>query len=396
MAMRLTHVLDEQTHEDGVRLLSLLLQLMPAGRVEQRVIVMGRTPATLRPPPGVEVSRIARRFNWPLAGGPDLRRMLGRHRPDLVHGWGADAAAVAAAVRPGQCPMVTTISDPADAGRSGRWWPGTAAGRNQATGHKTGAAENLPREQEKALVPRTAGRAGGAGDVLCSSRLVQRRLVQSGIPLEATTVIRPGVDSAAIGRAKQTFRRSDLGLPPEGRVLLTASPPSRAGGQYYAIWAAAILHQVWPDACLVVPGTSREQRRLARFVERIYCPQIYFFTGDRYSPAELLAVSDMLVVPAVDDVPTAWLAWAMSASVPIVGSAVPAVTELITDRQNGFLCEPGAPQTLATGIRSAAESGDTARQCVEAARTQARELFSARPCVDRYLEVIERSDRPLY
>ena len=67
------------------------------------------------------------------------------------------------------------------------------------------------------------------------------------------------------------------------------SPPTREGGHFYAVWAAAILHQIWPDARLIVPGVSREQRRLHRLIDGIYCPDIYRLTADRYEPIELLA-----------------------------------------------------------------------------------------------------------
>ena len=372
MPTHLTHVLDEATHEDGVRLLSLLLASIPRDRVEQRVIVIGRTPAMLTVPTNVEVSRIGRRFSWPIAWRPELDRLLAGNRPDAVYAWGT-AATIVLAGHYDRHPVSTVICEPADAGSYSRWWRG-AAGRD------------------------------GVIEVLCASDMVQRRLLESGVPTEATAVIRPGVDLEAIRRAQQTgrragpssrgtgpaSRRAEIGLPPEARVLLTASPPSRTGGHYYAVWAAAILRQIWPDLRMVVPGTSREQNRLRRLIERMYCPEMYHLTGDRYTPAELLAVSDMLILPAVDDVPIGWLAWAMATSVPIVASAVPSATELITDRHNGFLSKPAEPHTLAIHIRAAAESGDTLRQCVETARSHAFELFSTQRCVDEHLKAIDK------
>jgi glycosyltransferase involved in cell wall biosynthesis len=170
--------------------------------------------------------------------------------------------------------------------------------------------------------------------------------------------------------------------------MVTASPPSRVGGQYYAVWAVAILHHIWPDAVLIVPGRSREQGRIGRLIETIYCPQAYRLTEDRYSPAELLAVADALLVPALNDVPTSWLAWAMAAGVPIIGSAVPSVSEYVADRQNGFLCRPGEPHTLAIRIRTAFESADVLSSCVQIGRHQAYEAFRSERCVEEFLKVI--------
>ncbi len=356
MAIRLTHILDEDTAEDGVRLLSILLRLMAAGQVQQRLIVIGRMPAGLRVPAEIEVSRIGRRFGLPIAAVYELRGVLARQQPDVIHAFSTAAAAAVGAVRSvfGGAPIVTTISDPADADRTSRWWRSISS---------------------------------GAVDVLCLSKIIQRKLIESGIPMDATAVIRPAVDFGELREAKERMRRADLGLPPKGPVFLTASPPSRAGGQFYAIWAVAMLHQIWPDLRLMIPGVSREQQRLRRLSERIYCPEVCILVEDRYTPAELLAVSDALIVPAVGETTTSWLAWAMAASVPIIGSAVPSIAEFIADRQNGFLCKPGEPHTLAMRIRTALESPDVVRQCTEQARGQAYDVFRAQRCVEEYSKV---------
>ncbi|MHC4795264.1 MAG: glycosyltransferase family 4 protein [Planctomycetota bacterium] len=358
MPVCLTHILDQDATEDTVGQSSFFLHHMPADCVRQKVMVIGRTPPSLIVPSEIELSGIARRFNWLVTSGPDLKRRLAQHQPDIVYAWGVEVASVVGLAWFGRTPIVVTVLDPAEARRPGRWWPGEGADDHRVM-------------------------------VLCPSKLVQIRLVERVVPLSATKVIGPGVDISAIKEAKKTFKRSGLGLPEKGRVMLTISPPTRAGGQYYAVWAAAILHNIWPDACLLIPGVSKEQRRLLRLIDNIYCPDIYFATEDRYTPAELLAVSDMLIVPALDDIPTTWLVWAMAASVPIVASAVPAITELIQDEENGFLCKPGEPHTLAIAIRTAAESDGLLGQCAKKAQSQARRLFKLEKYVEEQLEVID-------
>ena len=357
MICRLTHIVTEATHEEEVRQLSLLLAVLPRDRVEQRVVVVGREPPVLVVPGGVEVKRLGRRLIWPTAWGADQYRLFGPERCDLVYAWGPAAAGGIL----GRCerPVLIATCDPGQAEQCSRWW-------------------------------RSPDDSADRGSVICLSRLVQRRLVETGVPMETTTVIRPGVDFGAIRQAKETVQRADLGLPVEGRVLLTASPPSRVGGQYHAMWAAAMLRQIWPDVKLIIPGRSKEQRRLRRFLGEIYCPEVYVLTEDRHTPAELLAVSDMLVVPPAGDVPTGGLAWAMAASVPILGSPVPPVTELIADGHNGFLSKSGEPHALAIRIRQALASGDKLRQCVETARGEAFEAFRTQRCVDEHLGLIDR------
>jgi len=350
MTIALTHILTESTPEDNIRQLSLLLRALPDSEVLQSVIVIGKRPTVLMVPQGIPLRQVGRRLGLQGFVPSDLQRVLTRQESDIVFAWGSAAATAASVSALAGLPIVMTISDPADTFNAGQWWQ----------------------------------RYGGGGrriDCVCSSETIQRRLIDTGIPATSIVLIRPGFDLSELRRAKETINRTDLGLPQTGRVLLTASPPSRAGGQFFAVWAAAIVHQIWPDACLVIPGISREQNRLRRLIEQIYCPQIYFPVDNQYSPTELLSISDALIFPALADVPTSWLAWAQASEVPIAGCAVPAVTELVHDGHTGFLCQPGDPHLLAIATRRAIESGEITRQCIQNARQQTERLFG----LDRYL-----------
>jgi glycosyltransferase involved in cell wall biosynthesis len=309
------------------------------------------------------------------------------HRPHALHAWGTNAGGVARHVRPAGVPIALTVTDPAEIGDVRRWWPLHA---------DPGSDRH--------------------GTVLCASEFVRSRMVGLGVPRDATVLVRPGVDGDGLAEARRRVRRSDLGLPETGPILLTASPPTRAGGQFFAAWAAAILFQVWPDVRLVIPGRSREQDRIRRLIEGIYCPQVFLLVEDRFTPAELLAVSDALLMPAVQDIPTYWSAAAMTAGVPVVpdtacglavagGSTVPSLAEDIADESIGGLCrpglprlrpgEPGEPHTLAIRVRQALGAPDRLAQCVAAARRQAQRRFDARTCVEAHLGVYSQLASPL-
>ena len=368
MGLELVHIVDEQTAEDAARLCSLLLHKLPTAEVQQSVVVMGRHPAGLIVPDGIARQQLGR----PMLGGrvlsaTQLNRKLAELHPNALLAYSGFAAAATAACSQ-RVSMTAIVADPGEVAETSRW----------LTGY------------------------GGPIDVVCLSGMVQRRLVERGVPLVATAVIRPGVDFGEIRRARESFDRSGMDLPTEGRgrVMVTLSPPSRAGGQYYAVWAVAILHHIWPDAVLVVPGCSREQGRIGRLIDTIYCPQAYRLTEDRYSLAELLSVADAVLVPALADdsmdgaagglaTGVGGLAWAMGAGVPIIGSAVPSVTEYVTDGQTGFLCRPGEPHTLAIRIRSAFESADKLQSCVQAARHQAYENFCSERCIESFMKLIQ-------
>lgn len=353
MALRLIHLVHEETCEDGARLCSLLVRKLPASQISQQVVVMGARPPGLETADTVRGVQVARPLIWPFVSALPLQRRLRQERPDALIAWSPLAAA--AAGTQGRDTMLAVTADPAEAPRWSRW----------------------------------RGALGTGGMSLVGvNGTVRRALIEAGVPADVTAVIRPGIDFAELRRAHEGTHREQLGIPANARVLLTTAPASRAGGQYFGAWAAAILQHIWPVTMLVVPGVSSEQRRIARLVDSIGRRDSFRFTGCRYSPAELMAVADALLVPALDDVPTGYVPWAMAAGVPIIGSAVPCVTEYLADRANAFLCRAGEPHTLAVRIRIAFDSPGVMAECAQTARHQAYETFRAERCVDEFLRAV--------
>jgi len=360
--IHVTHVIDEAAPEEAARTLSCLLRHLPAGALAHEVAVIGTPPPGLSVPEGIPTRHVARRVS---RGGFDIRplaRILAGIRPAgakrLVHAWSAQAACPAAAATPAGCVMITTLADPDEAKSPPSWWP-------------------------------SPGSRPGTTNIVCTSSLTRELLARAGIQPEYVAVIGPMMDTT-VGRSIRTELRRRLGLSPDARVLLTASPPSRRGGQFYAVWAAAILRQLWPTVRMIVPGRSTEQQRIRRLIENIYCPEVYRLVGDAYQPAELLAVSDVLVFPALAAVPTGWLTAAMAASVPIVASDVPCVREVVADGQTNLLCPPAQPHALATRIRIALASKETRRGCVAEAWARADYAASPELCTTAYLELYRK------
>lgn len=304
--------------------------------------------------------RFGRRLGGLLACVPALRRCVARHGIRILHAWGSEAALLAQLAGLGGTCLVVTASNPPDRRRWSKWW----------------RAISRP--------DRPRGLA-----VACESRLLYRRVIEAGLPADVCGVIRPGVDFGRLGQARRAADREALAIPAGSTVLLTLPPADRDGGQYYAVWAAAILQQLLPDIRIIVPGRSPEARRLVRFCRSFRLPHLVMAPGDQHPFERLLAVADVVVAPALRDIATTPLAWAMAAGVPIVGSAVPAVTEYIADHRNGLLCRAGEPTLLAGRIRLALRDRRLAAGLAEVARGQAYEVFSVWRMVCQYRTVYE-------
>jgi glycosyltransferase involved in cell wall biosynthesis len=291
----------------------------------------------------------------PLAALPWLRSVLRRTGCQLIHAWGARPAALARMAAPVKYPLVVSVCAPPTDRQEGKWLLSARSDRP------------LP--------------------AICPTGFIRRMLVEMGHPMNDVTVIRPSVDFGLINRAGQARLREQLKLTPEQPLLVTCPPPSRAGGQYFAIWAGALCRQVFPDLRMIVPGVSREQARLRRFTRSFQQPELALFTGERYTWPEILAAADLCLAPALAPISTVGIGWAMAAAVPIVGSAIPVVTELLANDLNALLSVAGRPEKLAARTLRLLRDRAAAHRLADAARAQAFEVFSRQRLIDQHRKV---------
>ena len=355
--MRILHLFDGTTPDEGLAAARELVVRLDGDRFDHQFAALDGAVAGRCKLNGTPLHRVPRRFSHDPTVGPRLRRLVTQCDVDLLHAWGLDATITAASALPDAAPTVSTLMSPPAGPKWSRWF-------------------------------RAVGAAAPAA-IACSAGLIHRRLIEGGVPPERCVVIRPGVDFNAIRQAKRSTTRAGLGLPADGPVLLTLPPPTRSGGHYFATWAAVVLMQRDDSLRLIVPGVSTEQRRLQRLLRSLRLLHRALFTRRTHAFATLLAVADLVVVAAVDDIATTPLAWAMAAGIPIVGTAVPSVTEFIADRHTGLLCKPEQPALLASRIRDALADRPLVAKVTDVARAQAFEVFSTRRMLDQYRQLYE-------
>jgi len=284
---------------------------------------------------------------------PELSSIAVRAGAQLVHAWGPRAAA-AAGTRLRNLALLVSLLKPQSARETATWL--------------------------RSLAHRAVVAAG--------SQTARGLLVGAGAAPDRVVVIRGAVDFGEINRARSASQRAEL-VGEAGPVLLMDGPASRGGGQYYGIWAAAIVRQVCPELRVLMPYGSRERDRLRRFARDIRMEEMFVCVDAPFTWAQLMACCDAFVCPAVEEACGEPLAMAMAAGVPIVASAVRSVTELVADRHNGFLCKPARPRDLAGRMLTAIEDADTRRQVTEVARGQAYEVFGQRSFIDHYERLYE-------
>jgi glycosyltransferase involved in cell wall biosynthesis len=248
-----------------------------------------------------------------------------------------------------------------------------------------------PEDQSFALLA-----PGLAGVVTISQALKDHLCATFHIPPGRVIVERCGVDAGyfAASMLPQGEARRQLGLPGNGaRIVAYCGRIDASRGVDVLIRAAhRFRDRGW--LCLIVGGSPEDAWRLPA-VDGI--PSSVVFAG-RVPPAQVpawLSAADVLVAPHANrgqydrgSSPLKLFEY-MAAQRPIVTTRVPAVQEILTDREHAILVEPDSPEDLIRGVSWVVDHPREAEALAERAYALGRRhAWTER--ARRILEFIER------
>ncbi len=277
----------------------------------------------------------------------------------LLHAWGVEAAEACAARLP-ETPLLLSVWDSSPLAAAERWirrFPTDAA-------------------------------------VLVPSASLAARLTKAGIAREWTVVVPPWLERRPPNRSAPRLEpdpssRPGGNTPHRGTVLLLHGPPSRQGGQFHGMWAAAVLRQVRGDLRLVMPYTSREGERVRRLAECTRIPDLLIIPDPVRSWPDLLADADLFLMPALDEAHVGPLLAAMAAGVPIAASGLAGIRDWIEDEQEGLLFDAGNAKSAARQVLRLLEDPSLRRQLAENASRRATAIESPARAAERHTRIYQ-------
>ncbi len=335
--------------------LSQLRERLPEDRFAQRVISIGAADSGMAPSGRTRVPVVPRVPGAAWLSAPCLRPFLESRAAPLVHAWGLHAAAVARAAS--DRPLLVELFDP-----------------------------RLSARELKLL--RTLSRPRGFA-VVCSSATLRRRLIEGGVAPEVCVVIRPGVDFSLVVPQRRRKLREALGILREQTALIAPPAVDRTGGTFEAFWAAELANYIRPGVRVILPGDTREVRRIRRLEATLPTTDVLLTPGNAYPFEELIAAADVLVMAAQGDCSTTAIAWAMAANVAVVGVADYSIAEIVAHNVNGLLFKPVPGESRAIAVVRLLQQRDRLAKVRETARGQAYEVFGLRRCIDQHAQLYE-------
>jgi teichuronic acid biosynthesis glycosyltransferase TuaC len=223
-----------------------------------------------------------------------------------------------------------------------------------------------------------------AAGLLAVSDALKRDMAALGMPEERIRVHYTGIDHARFAPLPRSQARRliseipELGVPPEGALLVSTGALIGRKGQGLAIEALALLED--RNAHLALAGTGPDEAALRRLAQGLGVSDRVHFLGqvshDRLP--RLLSAADALVLPSASEgIANAWIE-ALACGTPIVIPDIGGAREVITDPSAGRIVAR-EPCAIAAAVRELVrDQRDQAAVAANAARfsweTNASEL----------------------
>jgi glycosyltransferase involved in cell wall biosynthesis len=224
-----------------------------------------------------------------------------------------------------------------------------AAGRNGAA-HVVLRTEHLPylladprQRAEHARMLRHLDR------LVCVSEASHASYLAAGVPPAMLAVIRNGIEPRTASRGREATRVA-LRLRSTERMVLTTGRLTEQKNHRALLRAIPAVLAREPRARFLWAGVGPLRSALRAAIRQRGLERHVRILGHRDDVPDLLAASDLFVLPSrFEGLPLALLE-AMAAGLPVVATRVCGVAEIVEQGGTGLLVDPAAPTALAAAI----------------------------------------------
>lgn len=232
-------------------------------------------------------------------------------------------------------------------------------------------------------------------EIICVSQAVREWVVaEEKIDREKAVVIYNGVRNRFVGPPEQAAGdtlRQELGIQPWDTVFTIISSLTPNKGHHALLGAFRIVFNEHREARLVIVGGGPMREELEAEARGLMIERNVIFTGQRNDIDPFLRVSDVCVLNSQyrEGLGMA-LIEAMAAGLPVIGTEIGGIPELIRSGENGFLVAPGSVGALADAMVKLAKDGALRIRMGRRSRQIYEEMFTLSRMIQQIEALYER------
>lgn len=257
-------------------------------------------------------------------------------------------------------------------------------------------ADQLPGSQRwllgpKRLAHRTLYRAGGRwadGFIAVSSDVADTVRAAYRPPPGRLAVIPNGVDIERYAReVDRDAVRASVGVAADAPLAIVVAKLMTQKGHAVLLDALPGVLERVQALRVVLVGEGELRVAIEERVSGAGLEDSVTFAGNRGDIPQLLAASDVFVLPSLwEGLPMALLE-AMASGLPVVATAVSGTREVVEAGRSGILVPPGDAAALGTALIDVLERPELAASLGAAARSRVEDCYSARAQAKRHAEL---------
>ncbi len=231
-------------------------------------------------------------------------------------------------------------------------------------------------------------------DVCTANSRASAKMVSDIAGREDTQVVPMGVDTNLFLRSEKADiikKKYEI----DGDVLLFVGRLIRWKGVYYLIKALPEVLKQHPKTKLLIVGSGPEKRRLIQLCAELAIINRVVFINEvlQEDLIPLYSMANILVLPSIIDITGETeglgvvLLEAMACRVPVIGSDVGGIKDIIKDYETGLLCEQKNPDSLAGKIIQLLSDEKLRKKVIENGFKLVKEKFAWEVISDRFMNI---------
>jgi glycosyltransferase involved in cell wall biosynthesis len=235
----------------------------------------------------------------------------------------------------------------------------------------------------------------GCSQIIADASVIKRQLVEKhGIDPAKIEVIGSAVDLEKFkSPCDRTGFRREIGVGDNVPLIGNVGMIRPDKGQLELVKSAPLVLDKRPDARFVIVGQGtgilKRGINVRNAIDRAGLAEKIIMAGYRWDTPEVYAACDMMVIASLrTEASPIVLREAFASGRPVIATKVGDIPEIVRDRENGLLIEPGNTQALASAILEFISDPELATRCAANGFRYATENFS----FDKMMEAKLRAD----
>ncbi|MDX1520350.1 MAG: glycosyltransferase [Anaerolineae bacterium] len=208
---------------------------------------------------------------------------------------------------------------------------------------------------------------------------------------DQVTVICNGVDTERYEKhADRSAIRQSIGVPQDAYLIIVLATLKKQKGHCYFVQAMRTLVSNHPHVHTIFVGDGPLRADIEKQIADLGLGDHIHLLGSRHDVPDLLAASDLFVLPSLWEGLAMALLEGMATGLPIVASEVSGTVQVIVPGESGILLPPGNPTALVEAIEGLILNPNQAKALSQGAKERVQ-AFSARKQANEHIELFQQT-----